>query len=211
MKKILIPVMSFFIVSTLVMVSCKKKDKNEDTTDPVYVPTLLCDGNGSGNYFPLQTGNKYSYGYKVKAKAQADRNYTITKDSVVGGQTYKKLQRDNAPAVYELIRTEQTTNNVYTYIPSLNKEVLLVPGTPVLDQVLEVATPGNKAKVTSVSASFQTASCNYSGLLEITEFNSGGKAIALYHYKPGVGRVHTAYAPNPTDTEDYQIKSVVLN
>lgn len=211
MKKIVFPVLSFFIASMLVMVSCKKKEDNNNYDPPVVTPTLLCDGNGSGSYFPLQTGNKYSYSYKVKANTQPDRNYTIIKDTAVGGQTYKKLRSDNVITVYELLRADPATNNVYSYLPSLSKEVLLVPGTAVLDQAIEVVTPGNKAKVTSISASFKTGSCNYSGLLEITEFDSAGKAVAVYHYKKGVGRVHVAFAPNPKDTEDHQLKSLVLN
>lgn len=209
MKKIVLPVM-MLVASTVMTVSCKKK-KDDDYTPPVTTPTLLCDGNGTSSYFPLSNGNKYVYGYKLKGNAKWDKNYTITKDTIIGGQTYKKLQNDSVKTIYELIRTDLANNNVYSYISALSKEVILVPGTPAIDQVIEVATPGNTAKVTSVSAAFKTASCSYSGLLEITEFDSKGKAIAVFQYKQGVGRVHTAFVPTGGDTEDLQLKSVVLN
>ena len=200
--------MLLLLVSTLMMVSCKKK-KDDDYDPPVVTPTLLCDGNGTNSYYPLQTGNSYTYSYKLKSNAQKDKLFNITKDTVVAGQTYKKLQKDTMVTVYELLRSD-ISNNIYAYIPALNKEVLLVPGTPVFDQVTGATQPGNTAKVTSIAAYFSTAYCNYSSLLEITEFDSKGKAVAVYQYKQGVGRVHVGLAPTPDATEDYQLKSLIL-
>lgn len=209
MKKIVFPVLSLLVTGALIT-SCKKKDKDDDYEPPPYVPTLLCDGNGTTAYFPLQIGNKYSYAYKFNGTAQADRNYTVTKDTVITGLTYKKIQRDNAASIYELVRIDPATNNVYGYLPAAAKEILLIPGKPVIDQVLESATPGYKAKITNLSGVYKTGSCSYTGLLEVTEYDASGKAVTVFQYKQGVGKVHTAFLTG-TDTQDYQLKSVTLN
>jgi hypothetical protein len=192
------------------MVSCKKKKDDTNYEVPPVVTSVLCDGNGTNSYFPLQLGNKYSYGYKFKGESKYDRTYTVTKDTVIGGLTYKKIQQDSIASQFDLIRVDLMSNNVFSYISAISKEIVLIPGTPVLDQSIECVKPGNKAKITSLSAAYKTAACSYSGLLEITEYDASGKAVAVYQYKPGVGRVHTAFAFNVKEPEDYQLKSVTL-
>jgi hypothetical protein len=209
MKKIVLPFVSLLVLSSMMFTSCKKKDKDEEEDIPTTpVTSVLCDGNGSASYLPVKIGNKYTYAYKFAGAAQPDATYTVTKDTTVGGKTYKKFQNDGAASVYTLFRIDSINNNVYSYYPPSGKESFIIPGTPTLNQVVESSTPGNTAKVTSISAAYTTSGCTYSNLLEITEYDNTGKPVAVSHYKKGLGVVHSG--TTAPFIADLQLKAVTL-
>ncbi len=201
--------MSLLLVSAVVT-SCKKKSADEEAT-PEEIPTTptdqICNGNGKNSYFPLDLGNKWSYSYKFNGGAQPDVNYTITGDTTIKGKSYRKLNLDgyNA-ATYN--REDAVTHDIYIYDVAQGKELLRVPGSPKLNQVLESPTAGNTEKVTNLSAAFTTGACTYTDLLEISELDNTGKVTGVVRYKKGLGFVQGS--TTLPYTTDLQLKSTTL-
>lgn len=193
MKKALITVSLFVLVSSFLISSCKKK--TTDTT-PTPTPTpapaanVLCNGNGSSSYFPLALNDSWIYVYYIAGISQS-----VSPDLVVTGTaTYNSINyfqiTDQTSAMYSGViefREDAATHNIYYY--SSNSEFLYVPATPTLNQSWAYAY-GDTRKVTNVSASVTTNSCSYTGLLEISEFNSSSVLQKIEYFKKGIGMVY---------------------
>lgn len=185
MKKKILLLVPLFMLGLLVS-SCKKSDSNDDTKkpDPVPVVNPLCDGNSSASYFPLVLQNTWTYywvGQTITPKL------IIKNTNVYNSKTYMYIDDDSGFMTGDLyLREESSTHDIYAYNSSTSSEYLYLPGSPTLNQLWNC--PSGQRKVTSISATYSTSSCSYSGLLEISRINNG-TVINKSYYKKGLGLV----------------------
>lgn len=170
--------------------SCKKKSTDPDPEPEAAAPVnQLCDGTGSASYMPLDSTNKWVYTYKIGGITQSPH----PSPKVVGYTTYGTVKYahiyDSALFSDAYLRENTTTHNTYFYNDNNSTEYLEIPGSPTLNQTWTSAF-GTRT-VTNLSATKSTGSCNYSGLLEITEVTSGSSPTTTkYYYKKGLGLVY---------------------
>lgn len=149
-------------------------------------PTSVCTGNGSTDYFPMALNNYYTF----HETGFPDYTDTIVGTQVFNSKTYNKFKRPDRfnfdPPTYKYYRKD-TNGDIYEYNNSAGVEYLLIPANPVVNQSWAVGT--NTRKVISLNASSSTASCAYTGLLQIDENFQSGNLYHSTYYKPGVGRV----------------------
>lgn len=174
-----------------VLVSCKKKSSDPEPEPETETPVnQLCDGNGGASYMPLDSTDSWTYTYKIGGITQS----THPSPKVMGHQTYggvKYAYIHDSPAFGDsYYRENVTTHDIYEYDTNSSNEYLAIPGSPTLNQTWNNAYATRK--VTNLSASKSTASCTYSGLLEITETTTGSSPTTTkYYYKKGLGLVYS--------------------
>ncbi|HRG53827.1 MAG TPA: hypothetical protein PLL00_13405 [Bacteroidia bacterium] len=183
MKKTVLSLISIAALSTVLISSCKKKDKEEDITEPEV--NQVCDGNGSASYYPLAVGNSRVYAFTFGTVV--DITMAVIDTKVIGGKTYyAQVTSGFIGTDTSYYREDPTTHDVYEIDGT---ETLMVPGNPVVGQVLP-SDAGTTSKVTNLNASYSTATCSYTGLLEVTDYDaSTSKVVNTAYYKKGLGLV----------------------
>lgn len=200
MKKTVLSLMSIAALSTVLISSCKKKDKTEDVTEPE--ASQVCDGNGSASYYPLAVGDSRVYALTFGTVVDVTKAIPFTK-TIAGKLYYAEITTGFIGTDTSYYREDPTTHNVYQLDGT---ETLYVPGTPTLNQVLP-SDPGTTSKVTSLSASYSTPTCAYTDLLEVKDYdNSTSKVVNTAYYKKGLGLV-AAFDDNGFDLK---LKAVTL-
>ena len=178
--------------------TCSDKIRNQGETGvdcggPCPACTFLCNGNGSGDYFPLALKNfwKYDNGYE-------HRSYTIKETVTIKSKTYYKvfITDTTSGVVWSWANFFRIDNNgdVYKmpYYPgdSITEE-LEVPAHPYPNQSWDY--DHFTRKVFSINASVKTDSCIYDGCLEIGYIAVHSHTIGLdttyYYYKKGIGLI----------------------
>ncbi|MES2764090.1 MAG: hypothetical protein V4677_17875 [Bacteroidota bacterium] len=172
--------------------SCKKKsnDPEPETETPVAPVNKLCDGNGGTSFYPLDSANAWGYGYKISGMNQSvSPSLKVTGFQMYSSKKYALIE-DASNFMFDFyLREDATNHNIYRYNTSNSTEYLEVPASPVINQSWSVG--GNSRKVTNLSASINTSSCSYSGLLEISVLNSSSVVIDKQYYKKGLGMVYS--------------------
>lgn len=201
-KKLLLTAIVFsFIFST-----CKKKSDDDDTTPtPTPTPTpptsVLCNGNGSTSYFPIDIGNEWKF-----TDSGSEVVWTISDTVRSNGHLFFKIEDVWDEFFYSgaKIRQDSTTSDIYL------DNYLYIPANPVVGTTYPYVGSTSR-KVASLTASITTDSCSYSNLLEMDEIiTSSGVVNRRYYYKKGIGSV--AYrdtlfgVPRPLN-----LKKVTLN
>lgn len=207
-----IKLLTAITISVIAFYSCSK-DKDTAEPEPTPTPTpvvnVLCDGNGSTSFYPLVVNNSWIYSYKIATQTQSTSPSpyilgTIIHDSI----SYFKFEDPNYLLNNSLeLRIDPTSKNIYSYSSSSNSEFLYIPGSPTINQVWNYSN-SNTRKVTNLSASINTASCSYTGLLEISQYNSSAVLLHKEYYKKGIGMVQKQTIG--TFNETYTLKSITL-
>jgi hypothetical protein len=197
MKKSLMIALVMLAATSAVLISSCKKSKDEVTPVPTPKPTpapdlnILCDGNGSASYLPMQLDNAWTYGYTI-----ADSGQSISPELVViaasshDSKIFFEIE-DQSNSMYTgvLYYREDTFNhNIYYYDANSNAEFLYVPGTPTLDQSWPFAYTQTR-KVTGINVSIATSGCSYTGVIEISQFNSSNVLQKKEYFKKGIGMI----------------------
>jgi len=185
MKKYLFVMLMIAGTIAVLQQSCKKdKDDDEDPT-PVVPVNVICDGNGTTDYFPLALSNSWYY----NGSGSNDFTSSISTTEVHGGQTYFVVTSTLGGTDY---LRKAANGDIIEYRSGSGTEVLLIPGSPTVNQSwaytsLSVTT----RKVISINATLTTDDCSYTGLLKIQEFDASEVGHAVYYYKKGVGMIST--------------------
>lgn len=195
---------------TLMISSCSKDEETPEpvptlpTPTPTPVPNKLCSGNGSSIYIPFNTGNAWVF-------------QTTTTDII---QTYEGTETLDTVLYHKIkVVSDWTTYIYYRYNSNgdlyekkdnfTHIEEMIVPGNPTVGQTWidpnSNPTYNYSYEVISLNASYTTASCTYTGLLQINELFNGNVSYLRY-YKKGLGLVHQ----EGTGTNN-SLKSVTLN
>ena len=176
--------------SVAIISSCKKKDTTPST--PPAPANVLCDGNGSTSYYPLALNNSWTFTYYIATQSQSTSpNLVVTGTSSHNSLSYFKID-DQTAVMYGStveLRQDAATHNIYYYDSNSGSEFMYVPATPTLNQSWAY-TNGGTRKVTNLSSSISTGSCNYTGLIEITTYDSGSVLMDKEYFKKGAGMVH---------------------
>jgi len=188
MKK-LIYMMAFLALASQ-LTNCKKDDKDDDD-DNSSTATVLCDGKGGSTWLRLDSTNSWTYDYSAAGINIQPVTLLAGTTTIEDGLTYRVVTDEDGG--YMLFtdyyyREDATTHDIYRYYDLYDEEYLEIPGSPTLDQSWPTFINYSR-KVTGVDASVSTGSCNYTGLLEITEFNGNMEAINIFYYKKGLGLV----------------------
>ena len=124
MKKIVF-ICLIFTAGISIFICCKK---SEDSSQPAQ--TVICDGNGSLSFFPLDSGNSWNY----KAAYTSTTPYVfVGESSVYNGKTYRMVKDAHGMMMNETyMRIDAATKNVYSYVSGT--EYLEVPANPYLNQ-----------------------------------------------------------------------------
>ena len=176
-------VITFFVV---LFTNCKKSNDDTTTNPPVNnnsnnTPNVLCDGNGASVYYPLRSGNAWTY----QSTMWSQTMLTITGTTTFGAHVYYVFDDNNGfmylNSLY--LREDSANHNIYRYDNnSTYTEYLEVPNNPAVNQSWSIEN-GKTRKVISLNASYHTGSCSYSGLLQIK------RDSYTYYYKKGLGLV----------------------
>ncbi len=185
MKKTLIAIVLLVAASTTLVTSCKKKSSDPDPVTPAVTTSTICDGNGSGTFYPLTLNNTWHYqGTGTNAFSN-----TVTGTQVYGSNTYFIVESNLGGTMY---LRKATSGDIMAYNTGTSTEQMLVPASPTTGQswtyTLDLAAT---RKVISTNASINTSSCHYTGCLKIQEFDSSGAGKAVMYYKKGVGMIST--------------------
>lgn len=179
------------LLAALAIYSCKDSD---DSPEPKKTE-VLCDGDGSKSYWPIDSGRVWSYTFKKEGVADAVISHFEIKNSVVfSGNTYLTVVNKESTiwGTDNYLREDPVTHDILNFKSSNGKDYLEVPGNPVLGQKWNYSFWSRE--VTSLNASFKSENCNYTGLLEVTEWD-GGSVKKMLYYKKGLGLVHQWYPP----------------
>jgi hypothetical protein len=199
MKKKLMTLILIVSACAILLPSCKKK-KDEPTPEPEV--NVLCDGNGSGTYYPLALNNKWSY---TDGSGANKFNNSVSKTITYGSNTYYVISNSLGGTQY---LRQAANGDIMTYDTGTSSEVLYIPASPTVGQSwsynLEFAAT---RKVINVSAPLST-SCTYTDCLLIQTFNSGGMVAHTYYYKKGIGMLSTDEISVGINT---RLNSVTLN
>jgi len=200
------------ICLTTLSIGCTK---DEATPAPVAVitpppppaPNQLCNGDGSTDYFPFNTGNTWSY-----ETTSTDVTNTYDGTKTINNVLYNKIESVGDWTTYVYYRYD-SNGDLYRKSDSFGSiEKIIVPGTPSVGQTWtdpnSNATYNYTYEVISTNASLTTPSCSYSGLIEINELLNGNISHKRY-YKVGLGMVQEKLYGVITTTKN--LKSVTLN
>ncbi len=216
-----------FLGLLLFFTDCKKnKDEAETCSDGIQnqgetgvdcggpctaCTSVLCDGNGTTSFFPLKLNNSWTYSYKIGPQVQSiSPSPSVTGTTTHGSYTYFEFEDQSSTmygGIYEL-REDATSHNIHSY--SSSTDYLYIPASPTLNQSWAVDY-GNTRKVTNLSASATTAGCTYTGLLEISQYDSGMVLQQKEYYKKGIGLVYRYHPPSLGFDSQYSLTSLVLN
>jgi hypothetical protein len=199
----------FTIVSLIAILSACKKEQTETCSDgiqnqsetgvdcggpcgnacdtpKVQIP-LICAGNLTESYLPLNTGNIWRYG-----NGTAGYDIKVTFKSTLKNKEYFNLQFISTSTKEILVRKD-SSNNIVEYINVQNintNEQMYIPANPVLNQEWDYYTTiNNKGKrvVSSVSAKIISTKCTYENVIEIKEYNENGTLTDVIYFKKGLG------------------------
>jgi hypothetical protein len=191
MKKLLFVAVSLVAAAFILVPSCKKKDDNSSSTSTPTTPTTstICDGNGKTTYFPLDSTDSWTFSCSFMGQNEGSATVTVIGHNTYSGVNYAELN-DPSHLLYtsdNYYREDATTHNIYWYDTYGFAEYLLIPASPTLNQTWTASSSTTKT-VLSLSATYTTSSCSYTGLLEIGEYSSGTLKYT-YYYKKGLGEV----------------------
>ncbi len=202
----------YFIVicisGALFFQACSKKgSKSEPAPLPI---NTICDGNGTTSFFPITKGNfwKYSY-YMMNISQSISPTFTVGGTKTFNSKVYS-IFSDPSGFLFlddQYYRQDAATKNIYVYYVSPDKEFLEVPAAPTLNQSWTYLS--YTRKVTSISASYKTSSCAYSGLLEITELDGTTMRRKMF-YKKGIGMVGRQEPGILSGTDDMKLSEITL-
>ncbi len=229
MRKLILSFASIAVI-TFLLFACSKKD--DDSNTPVATcsdgiqnqgetgvdcggpcapcHTVLCDGNGSGSFFPLTLNNKWVYDFTYANTYTTCDTVNVSGTSVYGGKTYYQCSLYDTQSGWTInyyFRLDATTQNIYTWNGS--SDVLYLPANPTVGQLLGSSTElftgiGYSRKVESTTATVTTPRCTYTNCLKIQVYNSSnGQVMAHSYYKKGIGPVLGAGSQ--------QLKSITLH
>jgi hypothetical protein len=188
MKKTLLTAILILVGTIVIVESCS----NDDSSTPA--ANVLCNGTSKTSFFPLDSGNTWSYDYSISSQSP---DLSIIGHRTFGSYNYSVLD-DASNVMYssrQYLREDPVNHNIYKYNDISSIEYLLIPASPQLNQ-----------KVTNLSASVKTAHCSYTGLLEISEYD-GAEVVNKYYYKKGLGMVcEKGYAIFTSTYELYSVK-----
>lgn len=184
-----------FLLSAFVS-ACKKADNsssNTTTNNQNNNSNKLCDGDGEANYFPLKSGNTWTYSNQYKLTG------TVAGTVTHKGNTYYLVNYSDASNnSYSLTLRNDNQNTTLYYNAANDSEYAYIPAKP--DTVYKWRFPlpngkFGKRKVTSVSSTVTTSTCTYKAV-EITQYDENGNAVTKYYYVKGLGEVReTTFAP----------------
>ncbi|MBC7426828.1 MAG: hypothetical protein H7321_09865, partial [Bacteroidia bacterium] len=133
----------------------------------------------------------------------------VLKDSFINGHQYAAIA-DSSYRIYSgmrFLRQDGSTKNIYFYNSDSTMEYMEIPGEPAMGQTWKYF---NLSKnVTNLSASIKTNYCNYSGLLEISDFD-GVTLKAKRYYKKGLGLIYSVYPDGVNEGRVFSISKVRL-
>lgn len=185
MKKNLVAITLFIAIIAVIIPSCKKKTTDPTPTPVVTPANVICDGNGSTDYYPLVLNNTWHY----KDSGSNAFDNTVTGTVTYGSFTYFVVANTLGGTMY---LRKASSGDIMAYNSSTSSEVLFIPASPTTGQTwaytLEFAAT---RKVISTSTSFSTSSCSYTGCLKIQLFNASGVGKDVIYYKKGVGMIST--------------------
>ncbi len=202
----------FASACVLAFSSCSKTEDppapNNNNNNPPVTASQVCDGNNSRSYFPLKIGNSWT-----SSTGSGTETKSITKDTVIQGKTYFVLSYKSAMNgdTHESFFRMDPNGDVFEYRDYNNgstspytKEYLFMPYDAADAVGFQWEFPPalihegkmNKRLVTSNNGSVKTDKCNYSALVEITEYDSEGNVYATYFFKKGLGKVRETVFSN---------------
>jgi hypothetical protein len=187
MKK-LIYMMAFLAIASQ-LTDCKKKEDDDDDSSSTPA-NVLCDGKGANIWVPLDSANTWTYKFTIAGIAQTSPVLVARETSEHDGKSYRYIADDDGfmfLSDYEL-REEASTHDMYRYYDGWSQEFLEVPGAPTLNQTWDIFSSHTR-KVTNLSASVSTSGCNYTGVLEITEYDGSSDVVNTFYYKKGLGLI----------------------
>lgn len=201
MKRKLMTLILLAATAIILMPSCKKKTEETPEPETPAETSVLCDGNGSGTYYPLALNNKWSY---TDGGANHFSNF-ISKTVTYGSNTYFIVSNSLGGTQY---LRQAANGDIMTYNTGTSSEVLYIPASPTVGQSwtypMEFAAT---RKVSNVNAALST-SCSYTDCLVIQTYNSGGMLAHSYYYKKGIGMLSTDEISIGINT---RLNTVVLN
>ncbi len=197
MKKTQTILILMAVLCTIGYYGCKKStdDPAPAPPNPVGSPNYLCDGNGHTTYYPLDSTDTWTYSYKIFGVNQSSPHLTVTGHANYGGHKYAVIT-DATHIMYNsayYLREDSVSHDIINFNDNNSQAYLEVPNAPVLNQDWNLQGVAYHKTVTNLSASITTASCTYSGLLEITEYNgpaSTTNIVTKFYYKKGLGLVY---------------------
>ncbi|MCX6292207.1 MAG: hypothetical protein NT126_10650 [Bacteroidetes bacterium] len=175
-----------FLIVSVSGFGCKKSSKDTVAPTPPPAPvSIICDGNGSGTYYPLVLNNTWHY---TDGSINSFSN-TVTGQATYGSYTYFKVDNTLGGTVY---LRKAANGDIMIYNSSTSSELLFIPASPVNNQ--SWAFTMNFAatrKVINTSASLTTPSCSYTGCLEIQNLDAGNVVQSTFYFKKGIGMIRT--------------------
>jgi len=199
-----------FLALASQLTNCKKDDKDDDDDTPA--ASTLCDGKGGSSWLRLDSANSWTYTWAITGQSMPiSPKLLLTETTEHAGKTYRTMvdESDGDMLNYDYeYREDASTHDLYQYYPCCDEEHLEVPGSPTLNQTWTTVADWSR-KITSVSASVSTGSCNYTGLLEITEYDANMAVVNKYYYKKGLGLVKRI-TPSQIGEETFTLSAVTL-
>src|ERR1035437_6537880 len=126
MKKVKLFTLVLVASSAIVITACKKKSTDAATPAPTPAANVICDGNGSGSYYPLVANNTWSY----KDSYSNSFNNTVGTTTTYGSFTYFTVNNSLGGTIY--LRTA-TNGDIMAYSNS-NSDILYIPHAPTNNQ-----------------------------------------------------------------------------
>lgn len=198
--------MLFVATGSTLIYSCQK----DSATTPAPVPTptppaanVLCDGNGTNDYFPLKLNNKWIH----KDDGMNYITTTAISNVIYNTYTYYKITYtvgSGGTLGTEYLRKAANGDIMahVSYSP-IDSETVYIPANPIVGQVLPWPLISSTAirKIISTNATFTSSTCTYTNCLKMQFFTSptatGG---STYYYKKGIGLVgyyNSVIVPSP--------------
>ncbi|CAN5846468.1 hypothetical protein BH11BAC7_BH11BAC7_25040 [soil metagenome] len=184
-------IMSATIVAVISIVACKKEEPEAPVTPVAPVVNTLCAGNGGTTFFPLVAADNWNYSYVIANQSQSVHPSLTVGPTVTHNAVVYTSVNESSSTMYGValeLRDNASNHDIYYYNTNNNTEYLYIPNTPTLNQSWTFGS--NTRKVTNASASVTTANCTYTGLIEISEFNSSNALLQKEYYKRGLGLVY---------------------
>lgn len=186
MKKTCKTLIVALLVITVAISSCKKEEDpgNNNNNNPI----PLCDGvTGSTSWLPLALNNQWKYGTSTGGITK-----TVTAMDTFSGVAYFRVFNQEG-SFNDWTRWYRVDNNGDVYYRNSNgDEYLYLPATPAVNQ--QWAYPAGffgigSRVVKSLTDTVKTASCTYTNVMRIQEYDNGGNEQTTFYYKRGFGKV----------------------
>jgi hypothetical protein len=165
----------------------EKKEEDSPLVPSVEPVAVLCTGNGSLSWLPLECGN--SWIYKNRINSSRIRMLTITGTAVYSGNLYYRLQTDIGGMLTEQFLRTVSNGDIHCYNPSTQTGELYLPHEASAGQVITLSGSQPARTVGSVTENIETVMCKYSNVMRIDHF-ANGLLIGSECFQRGVGQVY---------------------